>query len=376
MPDHFDLAVVGGGVLGLAHALAAARSGRRVVVIDRDSRANGASARMTGLVSATGHAPGAAWRRARRSRDLWAEICAQAGIRIEHEGLAIVARRPEAATALEAFAATDMAEGCAFYPPDDAHALFPQFKGDLAAVFWSPDEIRVEAKTAMPKMALWLEEAHGVSFRWETAVNAIDGERLATSRGIVEAGATIVCAGDDLRTLFGDRLAGLGLTRAKSHMLRVRYEEGFELPGAVTSDLALLRSPGFAELDGVEALRARLEVEQPDHLQHGIVLAAVQSADGSLVVGASRHLDATPDPFQPSAVDELILEELAAVIGRRPKQVASRWVGTYAFSADRPLVTEAPADNVRVVIAASGGGATAAFAIGEETVAELFGKRG
>ncbi|MFD1333651.1 FAD-dependent oxidoreductase, partial [Methylopila musalis] len=42
MPEPFDLAVVGGGLLGLAHALAAARGGRRVVVIDRDARANGA----------------------------------------------------------------------------------------------------------------------------------------------------------------------------------------------------------------------------------------------------------------------------------------------------------------------------------------------
>ncbi|MFL1877239.1 FAD-dependent oxidoreductase, partial [Hansschlegelia beijingensis] len=51
MAEDFDLAVVGGGILGLAHALAGARSGRRVVVIDRDARANGASVRMSGLVS-------------------------------------------------------------------------------------------------------------------------------------------------------------------------------------------------------------------------------------------------------------------------------------------------------------------------------------
>lgn len=374
MSEQFDLAVVGGGVLGLAHALAAARSGRRVVVLDREARANGASVRMPGVVSVTGQPAGAAWRRAMRSRDIWQEVAGQAGVRIEQDGLAVVARRPEAAAVLEAFARTDMAEGCTYYSADDGRALFPQFKGDMAAVFWSPHELRIEARTAMPKIAAWLAEAHDVAFRWETAVTAIEGTRLTTSRGVLEAEATVVCAGDDFRTLCGETLRSANLTRAKCHMLRVRYDEGFELPGSVISDLSLIRLPGFAELEETGALLGKLEAEQPENLAHGVALIAVQSADGSLVVGASRHLDPTPDPYQPQAVDELILDELAAVFGKRPKHVLSRWVGTYAFSAERPVVTEAPADNVRVVVAASGAGATSAFAIGEETIAELYGK--
>ncbi|GLK67685.1 TIGR03364 family FAD-dependent oxidoreductase [Hansschlegelia plantiphila] len=372
MTENYDLAVVGGGILGLAHALAAARSGRRVVVFERDARANGASVRMSGLVTVAGHAAGGATRRAKRSRDVWAEVCSQAGLRIEHEGLSIVARRAEAATALEAYAATEPAPGCAFYRPDDAHALFPQFRGDIAGVFWSPDEIRVEAKSALPKIAAWLEDTHDVAFRWETAVTAIEGDVLRTSRGPVSAQAVVVCPGDDFRTLYGERLAAAGLTRAKSQMLRVRYEEGFELPGAVATDLSVPRMPGLEGLDGVEALRARLEAEQPEHIQHGVVMLASQSADGSLVVGSSRTLEATPDPFQSQAIDDLILEELAAVFGKRPKQILSRWTGTYAFSVDRPLFVEAPEDNVRVVIAGAGAGASAAFAIGEDVVADLF----
>lgn len=376
MAETYDLAVVGAGVVGLAHALAAARSGRRVVVIERDARANGASVRMSGLVTVAGHAPGASWRRAKRSREVWAEVCREAGVRVEHEGLAIVARRAEAATALGAFAATEAGEGCSFYLPDDAHALFPHFKGDIHGLFWSPDELRVEARTAMAKIAAWLEDAHGVAFRWETAVTAAADGEIATSRGPISAGAAVVCAGDDFRTLFADRLAGTGLTRAKSHMLRVRMEEGFELPGAVASDLAILRLPGFEELDGYEALRARLESEQPDHLKNGVVMLASQSADGSLVISGSRQLDATPDPFQSAAIDELILSEFEAVFGKRPKQIVSRWIGTYAFSPERTVVTEAPSDRVRVVVAASAAGASSAFAVAEETIAGLFGKAG
>lgn len=73
-PGHFDLAVVGAGIVGLAHALAAAKRGKRVVVIERDSRSNSASIRYSGFVTVTGQQAGACWQRTMRSREVWAEV--------------------------------------------------------------------------------------------------------------------------------------------------------------------------------------------------------------------------------------------------------------------------------------------------------------
>ena len=67
----FDLAVVGAGILGLSCALAAVRRGIKVVVIERNVRARGASVRNFGLVTITGQDRDTVWRRARRSRELW-----------------------------------------------------------------------------------------------------------------------------------------------------------------------------------------------------------------------------------------------------------------------------------------------------------------
>jgi len=69
----FDVLVVGRGIVGLAHAWAAARLGLRAAVLDRETHAVGASVRNFGFVTVTGQQAGITWRRARRARDLWAE---------------------------------------------------------------------------------------------------------------------------------------------------------------------------------------------------------------------------------------------------------------------------------------------------------------
>src|SRR5271169_2213595 len=103
----FDVGIVGAGIVGLACALAAARRGKRVVVIDRDAQANGASVRNFGFITVTGQERGAMWRRAMRSRDVWAEVAAEVAIPVLHQGLLMAARRPESVAVLEAFLRTE-----------------------------------------------------------------------------------------------------------------------------------------------------------------------------------------------------------------------------------------------------------------------------
>jgi len=199
-------------------------------------------------------------------------------------------------------------------------------------------------------------------------VHAVEPGRLHTAAGTIAAPRIVVCPGTDLRTLFPAIFTRRHTTLCKLHMLRLA-DPGWRLPGAVMSDLGLHRYLGYAGCPSLPALRARLSAEQAAQLEHGVHLIVVQdAADGSLVVGDSHHYDDAPDPFQPEAVDALILEELAAVLDLPALRVTERWIGVYPSGPETAFV-EAPMPGVRLVSVTSGTGASTAFGLAEDTFA-------
>ncbi len=363
----YDLLVVGAGIVGLAHAYAAARRGLKVLVLERDAACVGASIRNFGFVTVTGQKSGASHARARRSRQVWAEVAPLAGIDVVHTGLFLAAERPEAHAVLEAFMATEMAEGCELLSPDAAAARAPALRTEeLQSVLYSPHELRVESRTAIPRLTTWLATAHGVEFRFGEAVLAVDTPHVQTARANYQAERVVVCGGAELNGLFANSWLPHRLRLCQLQMLRVRPEPGFKLPGSVMGDLSLIRYEGYSELPQAQALRARLEKEESASLDHGIHLIVVQSADGSLVVGDSHHYGPVLPPFASEEVDALILRHLHSSLHLQKAEVTERWVGTYPSSATEPCLVEAPAANTRLVTVTSGTGASTAFGLAEE----------
>lgn len=373
MPAQFDLAVVGAGIIGLAHALAAARLGLRVVVIDRDAQANGASIRNFGLVVVSGQEAGDAYRRAARSRAVWLEMADEAGIEVLHRGKLAVAQRPEALALLEAFKSGVHGQECRLLKAEEAAAHQPGLDcSSIVGGLYSPFELRVESREALPRLAAFLAERYGVEFRRGVAVTGIAPPLVETSNGPVRAAKIAVCPGDDLATLYPDQTASYGVRRCKLQMLRLA-DPGYRFSSALVSDLSLLRYGGYSALPEAAALRQALKRQCSAALENGVHLIVVQSADGSLVVGDSHHYGHTPDPFASDEVDRLILDEFAALFGGSTPNVLARWTGTYASASGHASFTDAPQDDVRLVMITSGTGASTGFAIGEETIAEMFG---
>jgi FAD dependent oxidoreductase TIGR03364 len=368
-----DVLIVGSGIVGLAHALAAVRRGYSVRVVDRDAQANGASVRNFGFVTVTGQQAGDTWRRARRSREVWEEISPKAGIKVAHKGLVVAARRPEAEAVLQVFVQTETGAGCRLLTVAEARDQVPALRAEgLRMALWSPHELRVESRDAIPRLAAWLQEAHGVDIVRGVQVLAVDVPAIDTTQGRFDADTVIVCPGDDYLSLYAERIAAHGLTRCSLQMMRVVPPAPMRLGAAVMSDFGLVRYLGYSQLEPAAALRLAIERDEPEMLEHGIHLIAVQSPlDDSLVVGDSHHYAATPPPFGREDVDELILREFDRVLEVPGRRVVQRWIGTYASAADRTMLIDRPAERVRIVLVTSGTGASTAFGIAEDVFAEL-----
>lgn len=89
--------VVGGGVLGMMHAVQARRAGLSVIHLEREAGARGASVRNFGLIWISGRAPGAELALAQRARTLWEQLAGavpQAGFR-RHGSLTVACDEAE-----------------------------------------------------------------------------------------------------------------------------------------------------------------------------------------------------------------------------------------------------------------------------------------
>lgn len=357
-----DLAVIGAGIVGLAHALAGARRGLRVAVYERDARASLASVRNFGFVTVTGQAEGDTRRRAMRSREVWDEVAAAAGIEVHQRGAIVVARRREAMAVLREFAAGPMGPGCELLDAGAARARTPLLRADVAGALVSPHELRVEPREALPKLAAYLERVHGVAFHWgaDVRVGDLDAEAI-----VVAPGAAVASFDPALAKRVNVRLC-------KLQMMRIaRPDPSFVLPHVVMTDLSLARYEGFAAQPAARALRDRLATECGPQLAHGVHLIVAQSRDGTLVVGDSHHDADGPDPFGSAAVDEVILDELRALFDLRAIAVVERWVGHYPVADVRPVLREGLGPRACLVSVTSGTGMSTAFALAEETLETL-----
>jgi D-hydroxyproline dehydrogenase subunit beta len=372
----YDLAVVGGGIVGLAHALAAARRGMRVVLIDRDERANGASIRNFGFITVTGQSQ-ATWQRARRSRDVWEEVAPLAGFSIVHRNECVIVHSTQALAVLEEFVAGPMCEGCELLDADEVIRRVPMANPhNVTGALWSPHDVRVEPRVAIPALANYLERELGVTMLRPVFVRSVCTPQLETNAGTVLADRVVVAPGPDLTSLFPEIHARYATRLCKLHMLRLTPQPAaWRLPTAIMSDFALVRYRGFSALPAAAPLRSALERRAPHVIAYGIHLIVVQNADGSLIVGDSHDYGATGDPFFSTHVEEAMLELCRETLNVPSGGVIERWIGFYPQSDEREWFVDAPDEHTRLVQVTTGNGMSTAFALAEEVIEELGAKR-
>lgn len=372
-----DDAIIGAGILGLALAEQLGRRGRKVIVLERDPRAVGASIRNFGMIWPVGQPAGELRELARRSAALWLDVLASAGLWHGRVGsLHLAYREDEARVLCEFLAAGDgRGEPYRWLNPAEVRRLAPRVRDEgLLGALWSPEEICVDPRAVVAGLPAWLERAYGVAFRFDEPVTEVRTGLAVAAGGPIEAGRVWVCSGDEMRVLFPELLRQSGLFRCKLQMMRSQaLSSDLALGPMLAGGLTLRHYASFRNCPSLEALKARITTESPWFDRHGIHVMVAQNGHGELTIGDSHEYGHEIGPFDKAEIDDRILDYLRRFLNVPGLRIASRWQGTYAKHPDRPYVVLDPLPGVRVVTGLGGAGMTLSFGLAAKLVEDTLG---
>lgn len=369
--SHFDTAIIGAGIVGLAHAWEATRRGHKVALFERSPRAQGASVRNFGMVWPIGQPAGERYQLALRSRERWLELARESGLKARECGSIHLAHRADEWAVLQEFAARGPGVGydCQLLSPAEVAAKTPGANPEgLLGGLWSPTEVCVDARAALATAAAWLKEKCAVAFHYQTPIRRVETSLVEAADGRRwQADRIIICSGEDLATLFPESFAGSGLTRCKLQMLRTAIQpQGWQLGPHIASGLTLRHYHNFDICDSLTALKRRVREETPELDRYGIHVMAAQNPLGEVVLGDSHEYDQEIEPFDKELIDELMLTHLRKLIRIPDWTITARWHGIYAKHPEQPYYTAEPQPGVKVVTGLGGAGMTLSLGLAEK----------
>jgi FAD dependent oxidoreductase TIGR03364 len=372
------VAIVGAGIVGLAHAWAAARRGWRVLLFERDPRAVGASIRNFGMVWPIGQPPGTLHRTALASRQLWDELVEAAGLWSSRCGSLHLAYRPDEMAVIQEFAKLAPAVGieCELLAADAALALSPAARRDgLLGGMASHAEMCVDPRQVVARAPQWLHEKYGVELHFGVPIDAISrGTVVAADRTTWSVDRIVVAAGADVRLLYPDFFAQAGFRRCKLQMMRTAPQPpDWTLGPMLAGGLTLRHYAAFGACRSLDALKERVARETPELNRFGIHVMAAQNGHGEVILGDSHEYDDQITPFDKAEIDELVLRELRRMIDLPDWTIRERWHGVYPVAPNTVEVVAEPEPNVHLTIASGGCGMTMSFGLAEEKWIEWAG---
>jgi len=371
------VAVVGGGIIGLAHAWMAAEHGWAVTLFERDSRARGATVRNFGMVWPIGQPAGRPLEVALASRRRWLQLADVCGD-VRCCGSLHVAHHSDEWAVLQEFANSgprlgyDVRLMSAVEVKECCEAVRPE---GLRGGLYSGMELGVDPKSAAARLSAWLAETRGVRLAFGTEVVEVREGPVVVPRGHdpLDFDLVIVCTGRFWRQLFPRAFAEAGLVNCKLQMLSTAPQPaGWRMGPHLASGLTLRHYPAFRVCNALPALEERIRAEAPELDAAGIHVMASQPADGRVILGDSHVYGEEPSPFDSASVERLILRELGRIIQLPDWTIEARWHGVYAKTPGGYCCREEVLPGVWVSTGAGGSGMTMAFGIAEEFFATVI----
>ena len=379
-PHQCDVLVVGAGIIGLAHAARAIERGMSVTVIDRDHRAVGASVRNFGHCCITAQS-GHLYELAQAGRPLWLHYAREAGFWAVESGAIVVATTPTELAVLDELSTVREAGQVELLTAAEVAAELG--REDTEGIIGGArlrDDLRVDPRTAVARLAEWVENQPSAAVRWNTSATGVGAgttrtARVTTSRGAIEADQVYFCVGHDVDYLFPELAEDHRIERCSLNMARAAAPAGLDLGPAVLTASSMLRYQAFTEVPSAAALREEMDVHARGLLDIDANVMFTQRPDGSLLLGDSHRYARTQDPFLDEATSNTLHRPIGALLAGHDLEIIERWQGIYASSQRGPLLVSDVAEGITVVSVTSGVGMTVSFGLAETNTSRLPSRR-
>ncbi|MFN3839380.1 MAG: TIGR03364 family FAD-dependent oxidoreductase [Cyclobacteriaceae bacterium] len=370
------IAIIGAGIVGLAHAYMALRKGYTVVLFDRDEYAIGASVRNFGLIWPVGQLPGVGLNRAMRSRQHWLTISKEAGIWLTTNGSMHLAYTNDELSVLEEFLHLHNEAGYSvrLLTPAEVIAMAPLVnKSGLKGGMFSNTECTVYSRQVIRRIPLWLREKYGLILRFGKQVKDIAFPEVFTDEECWRVDHVLICSGTDFQTLYPQLFDKQHITKCKLQMMRAEFIHQTKALGpSLCSGLTLRHYPAFSQCPSLSLLDARYDRENSDFKKYGIHVLVAQNAEGELIIGDSHEYATTHDPFDSEHINKLIWDYLSRFVHTDNLRVTERWHGIYPKLLNGALdMVVKPEAGVTVINGLGGAGMTLSFGLAEEVVDKL-----
>lgn len=379
---HFDVIVIGAGVLGTFHAYHAALATKKVLLLEKDGQPMQATVRNFGQVVPSGMSQD--WfGYGVYATQLYKTIQADFDIGIRQNGSVYFASDNDEQQLLHELKARMDARGYEAQLLTTAQCLnrWPVLKSEYCREgLFFPQEVSAEPNVLIHRLLQYCTAKFpNLIYYNYTTIKACEVENnhvrvVSSNNTILTANKVIICNGSEFKILFADLFAKSGIVISKLQMLRTTPMPALPLEGNILTGLTTRRYESFEECPSFSKLQT------PEHLKElkrwGIHILFKKAIDGSVIVGDS-HEYMTVGKEEPGYeinqyINDLMWHEASRIVDMKDWKLAAAWAGYYSQHSEKDIVEIDIENKIHIRTAIGGKGMTSSAGYAQKSISQLL----
>jgi len=378
-----QIIIVGGGILGLAHAYHLLEAGQQVTLLEKNNPLQGSSVRNFGQIVPSGFS--AQWQKyGIKSVALYQKIHEEWDLKLRKEGSLYVASNEEELTLLYELNQINAENNYPSIMLSSAECIkrTPGLKEEyVAGGLYFDNEWVADPVNTVHRLTQYLIERKGLNYLPACHVynyQNSSGHILVNSNlGQYQCEQLLFCPGHDLENapMGGNQMNEL--LSVKLQMLEIKPTNRLNLKGSLLTGRTIKRYESFKECPSYQRIVSNQDTND-ECLQLGIHLLFKETHDGNLIVGDSHQYApyTEKDSLYPYITDqhinELLLGEMHKILDIGGYKIVKTWNGLYTQQATGDICSIQVDENIYVITAIGGKGMTASLGWAQENVKQIF----